>query len=100
MGRSANQIGLFLLTLYRTEFRNMKHQLDEVYVTLNGRVIPPTGCSRFAEPTTDVEQPRKSEKYMSGAKIRTLHHPTTPQKDFMRTTPVTGCLGPRIGTIG
>jgi len=78
----------------------MKHQLDEVYVTLNGRVIPPTACSRLAEPTTDAEQPQKSEKYMSGTKIRTLHHLTTPPKDFMRTIPVTGCLGPRVGTIG
>jgi len=100
VGRSADQIGIFLLTLYRTEFRNMKHQLDEVYVTLNGRVIPPTGCSRPAEPTTDAEQPQKSKKYMSGAKIRTLHHLTTPPKDFTRTTLVTGCLEAGIGTIG
>jgi hypothetical protein len=78
----------------------MKHQLDDVHVTLNGRVIPSTGCSRLAEPIPDAEQPQKSEKYMSGTKIRTLHHLTTPPKDFTRTTPVTGCSGPRIGAIG
>jgi len=79
----------------------VKRQLDEVYVTLNGSNSPNKLQSRrLVKRTTDAEQPQKSEKYMSGAKIRTLHPLTTPPKDFTRTTLVTGCLGPRIGTIG
>jgi len=79
----------------------MKRQLDEVYVTLNGsNSLNGLQSSRLAKPTTDAEQPQKSKKYISGTKIRTLHSLITPPKDFMGTTLVTGCLGPRIGMIG
>jgi hypothetical protein len=98
--RSPNQTGLFLLTLYRTEFRNMRHQLDDVYIALDGREIPLTGCSRFVGPMADTEQPQKSEKYMSGAKIQILHRLTMPPKDFTRTTQVTGYSEPWTGTTG
>ena len=77
----------------------MKHELDEVSVTLNGSVAPQPAAVA-TEPTTDAEQPQKSEKYMSGSKIRILHHLTTPPKGFTRIAPVTGCLRLRVGTIG
>jgi hypothetical protein len=44
VSRAANQTRLFLLTLNGTEFRNMKHQLDEVYVILDGRETPLTAA--------------------------------------------------------
>ena len=50
---SANQIGLFLMTLYRTEFRNMKYQLNEVHIILDGREVPLTGCSHLVGLMTD-----------------------------------------------
>jgi hypothetical protein len=78
----------------------MRHQLDEVHITLDGREIPLTGSSRLVGFILDAEQPQKSEKYMIGAKIRILHHLTMPPKDFTRKTQVTGYLGPRIGTTG
>jgi len=98
VSRSANQAEFFLLIFNRTEFRNMRHQLDEVHIALDGREIP--CCSRLVGPMADTEQPQKSEKYMSGAKIRILHHLTMPPKDFTRTTQVTGYSRPRIGTTG
>ena len=78
----------------------MRHQLDDVHIALDGRLTPPTGCSRLEGPIADTDQLQRSEKYMSGAKIRILHHLTMPPKDFTRTTQVTGYSGPRIGTTG
>jgi hypothetical protein len=99
VGRWRNVIRLYLLILHSTEFRNMKHELDEVHVTLNGRVVHYL-AEVATEPTTDAEQSQKGEKYMSVSKIRILHHLTTPPTGFTRIAPVTGCLRLRVGTIG